>query len=169
MPDRRRRSGRLYFCGEPVNLRIARIVRANLRPLGIELTIVRSFGCVRGPDPAAARADILLMTRVTPELDPAPFLEAILGESPAFGPSGHPVLFDDATVRARLARARRLSGARRLAVYARLEEDLLRGPAPWAPYAAFVFPQFFSERTGCRLIQGAYGVVDLGALCVRRS
>ena len=38
----------------PVNLRIARIVRANLRPLGIELSIVRSFGLPPRPGPGGA-------------------------------------------------------------------------------------------------------------------
>ena len=106
---------------------------------------------------------------MTPELDPAPFLEATVQETLAFGPTGLPATWDDAAVRARLAGRPPASGARRLAAYARLEEDLQRGPAPYAPFASFVAPQFFSERVGCRVIQGAYGVADLGALCVRGS
>ena len=60
-----------------------------------------------------------------------------------------------------------LTGERRLAEYERLETRLLRGAAPYAAYAAFVAPEFRSERVGCALVQGAYQVLDLAALCPR--
>jgi hypothetical protein len=64
---------------------------------------------------------------------------------------------------------RRLRGPERLAAYRRLEEDLVRGPAPFAAFGAFVGAEYMSNRIGCRLVQGAYNVIDLGALCLRRS
>ena len=111
----------------------------------------------------------MLVTRATPELDPAPFLEATVGDTAAFGSGLGPVTWDDPAFRARLERARALAGEGRLAAYRRLEDELLRGPAPYAAFSSFTAPEYFSERLGCRLIQGAYHVVDLGALCVRRS
>ena len=162
-------AARLYYCGEPANQRIAEIVRANLRPLEIDVEIVPSLGCLQGPDPKARRADLMLVTRATPELDPAPFLEATVGDTTRFGSGLGPVTWDDPAFRARLDRARALAGERRLAAYRRLENDLLRGAAPYAAFSSFVAPEYFSERLGCKLIQGAYQVVDLGALCVRRN
>jgi ABC-type transport system substrate-binding protein/tRNA A-37 threonylcarbamoyl transferase component Bud32 len=167
-PSRRPRKASVYVCGDPANLRIAAIVRANLKPLAIDVSVTQTDDCLRGPDPKAARSDILLVTRATPELDPAPFLEATLGNVPAFGSTG-PVTWVDRAYAKRLDDARSLTGPSRLAAYARIEEDMLRGPAAFAAYGAFVSPEFFSARTGCRVIQGAYGVVDLGALCVRGS
>jgi peptide/nickel transport system substrate-binding protein len=161
-----RRAARLYFCGEPANQRVAEIVRANLRPLGIEVALAPSLDCLRGPDPKARRADILLVTRATPELDPAPFLEATVGDTSAFGPGLGVVTWDDRRFRAQLDRARAMTGDGRLAEYARLEDDLLRGEAPYAAYGSFVAPEHFSARVRCRLIQGAYHFVDLGALCL---
>ena len=157
----------LYFCGEPANAQIAEIVRANLRPLRIDVAIKPSLDCLSGTDPKALQADLLLVTRATPELDPAPFFDATVGETTAFGPSPGPVTWDDRGFSARLERARSLSGERRLAEYRRLETRLLRGPAPYAAFGAFVAPELRSERVGCALVQGAYQVLDLAALCPR--
>ena len=160
-------SATLYFCGEPANERIAAIVRDNLRPLRIDVTPAPSLDCLQGPDPKAAEADLMLVTRAIPELDPAPFMQAIVGDTEPFGPGGGPVTWDDAEFRQQLDRARRLPPERRLGEYARLERELLRGPAPYAAFASFVAPEYRSARVGCPLVQGAYAVLDLAALCPR--
>jgi ABC-type transport system substrate-binding protein len=161
--------GSIYFCGEPANLRVAQILKENVRPLGIDLSIVESLGCLRGIDPKAGQSDIMLVTRSSAELDPAPFLEATVGRLLPFGSAIGPRTFPDPGLTARLDRIRRLDGAARIAAYDTLEDELLRGPAPFASFGAFVAPEYMSDRVGCRLIQGAYHVVDLGALCLRKS
>jgi peptide/nickel transport system substrate-binding protein len=165
----RRRKASVYVCGEPANLRIAQIVRSNLRPLGIDVSITQTDDCLRGPDPKASQADMILVTRATSVLDPAPFLEVLTGRSPVFGAGTGPVTWSDRAFRARLDRARALVGVPRLAAYAALQDELLRGQVPFAAYGSFVAPEFFSARVGCRVIQGAYHVVDLGALCLRKD
>ena len=150
-----------------MNERIARIVRANLRPLRIDVRIVQSLGCLSGPDPKAREADLLLATHATQILDPEPFLEHLAGESAAFGHGGHPVTWRDPGFHARLAQARTLGAADRIAAYAAIENDTLRRTAPYAAFASFVSGEYLSARAGCRVRQGAYGVVDLAALCVR--
>jgi ABC-type transport system substrate-binding protein/predicted Ser/Thr protein kinase len=168
-PPGPRRHASLYECGDPANLRVADIIRADLEPLRIDVSIVQSFGCLSGVDPKAKRADIVLQTLATQDLDPQPFLEAMVGRTFPFGPTNNPVTYSDPAVVAKLDEIRGLSGGARLAAYASLEDELLRGPAPFAAYGAFVTPEFMSNRIGCRLIQGAYHVVDLAALCLRRS
>jgi ABC-type oligopeptide transport system substrate-binding subunit/predicted Ser/Thr protein kinase len=163
------RRASIYSCGEPVNLRIAQEIRSNLKPLGIELSIVQSLGCLRGPDPKAGRSDMMLITRATADLDPQPFLESTIGRTFPFGALLGPVTYRDPNVTARLDAIRRLPGSARLAAYHRLEDDLLRGPAPYAAFGAFTGAEYMSNRVGCRLVQGAYHVIDLGALCLRRS
>ena len=167
MPDQRPRKASVYACGDPANLRVAAILRANLKPLGIDVSVIQTDDCLRGPDPKAARSDILLTTHATAELDPAPFLEATLGDVPAFGTSGRPVTWVDPVFSKRLDGGPTAHGPDRLAAYAQIEDDMIAGPAPYAAYGSFVAPEFFSARMGCRVIQGAYGVVDLGTLCVR--
>jgi ABC-type transport system substrate-binding protein/tRNA A-37 threonylcarbamoyl transferase component Bud32 len=161
------KTARLYFCGEPANLRVARIVRANLRAIGIHVVIVPSLGCLSGPDPKARSADILILTRATQVLDPEPFLDDAIGQSTAFGPATLPVTWSDRSYRERVARAHRLDADARLTAYGQIEDDMLRKEAPYAPYGSFVSGEYLSARSACRVIQGAYGVIDLAALCVR--
>ena len=67
-----RRTARLYGCGDPIGARIARIVRANLAPIGIDVQIDQSLGCLNGPEPRrVAAADMQLVSRVDPSHDPA--------------------------------------------------------------------------------------------------
>ncbi|MEN3283457.1 MAG: hypothetical protein V7607_4597 [Solirubrobacteraceae bacterium] len=160
------RTARLYFCGEPVNLRIARTVRANLRPIGIHVVIVQSLGCLSGPDPKVKTADLLLVTRATQLLDPEPFLQAAIGNQRSLG-SGLPTTWTDRVYRDRVAAAALLTGEARLAAMRQIEDDMLRKAAPYAAFGSFTSGEYLSARSSCRLIQGAYGVVDLAALCVR--
>jgi hypothetical protein len=161
------RTARLYFCGEPVNLRIARTVRANLRPIGIHVVIVQSLGCLSGPDPKVKTADLLLVTRATQLLDPEPFLQAAIGNQSSLGSGGLPTTWTDRGYDNRLAEAVLLSGEARLAAMRQIDDDMLRKEAPYAAFASFSSGEYFSARSSCRVIQGAYGVVDLAALCVR--
>jgi hypothetical protein len=161
------RTARLYFCGDPVNLRIAKTVRANLRPIGLRVVIVQSLGCLSGPDPKAKTADLLLVTRATQLLDPEPFLQAAIGDQRSFGHAGSPTTWTDRVYRDRVAAAALLTGEARPAAMRQIEDDMLRKAAPYAAFASFTSGEYLSTRSSCRLIQGAYGVVDLAALCVR--
>jgi hypothetical protein len=44
---------------------------------------------------------------------------------------------------------------------------MVRRAAPYAAYGSFTSGEYLSARSACRVIQGASGVVDLAALCVR--
>ncbi len=161
-------SATLYFCGEPANARIAAIVRDNLRPLRIDVTPAPSLDCLQGPDPKAAAADLLLVTRVDSRARP--------GAVHAGHRRGH------RAVRPR-RRARHVGrrGVQRSSSTGRGDSlrragwpstrgssgELLRGPAPYAAFASFVAPEYRSARVGCPLVQGAYEVLDLAALCPR--
>jgi ABC-type transport system substrate-binding protein/streptogramin lyase len=156
----------LYFCGEPANARIGEIIRSNLGAIGIRVRLAPSLDCLRGPDPKRARADMSLVTVGSFELDPFPFLAAVTGDDRRFGdpvPDG----WGFADVRRRLARADRLRGTAREQALAALEHRLLRGEVPMAAYGEFVAPEYLSPRLGCRVFQGAYRFLDLGAACIK--
>ena len=120
------RTARLYFCGDPANLRIARTVRANLRPIGIRVVIVQSLGCLSGPDPKARTADLLLVTRATQVLDPEPFLDAAVGDTALFGALAVPATWTTAPI-ATASRGRAADRRTRgWPSYARIEDDMLR-------------------------------------------
>jgi hypothetical protein len=90
----------------------------------------------------------------------------MVGDYARFGPGRSFGGFIDRPFRRHLREADALVGPARLAAYARLEDGLLRGAAPVAAFASFVAPEYFSARSGCRLVQGAYNFTDLGALCI---
>ena len=62
--------------------------------------------------------------------------------------------------------ASRLSGTRRAAAYARIDDELVRDAAPSIAFATERAHNFFSARMGCQVFQPVYGI-DLAALCIR--
>ena len=129
--------------------------------------IVQSLGCLSGPDPKAKTADLVLVTRSTQLLDPEPFLQAAIGNHRTFGAARSPTTWTDRVYRNRLAAAALLTGNARLAALRKIEGDMSRKAAPYAAFGSFSSGEYLSARSSCRVIQGAYGVIDLAALCVR--
>ncbi len=156
------RKATLYFCGDPVNKRIAEIVRANLAEIRINVRIDHSLGCLTGPETKRlAAADIQLTSRFDIP-DPAPFVEMALGNSYSCPDTGATPACGE-----QIERARGTRGAERVKTYARLDAKLVRDAVPVAVYASAVNPEFFSARVGCKVSQDALNFVDLGALCLR--
>jgi len=58
-----------------------------------------------------------------------------------------------------------LSGAARYKAYAKLDHDLMAGPAPLAPYIDTQARIFMSKRVGCYVYTITY-LSDYGAACV---
>jgi predicted Ser/Thr protein kinase len=164
----RGRTAVLYYCGDPGGGRIGGIVRSNLRRIGIRVRLEPSLDCLRGPDPKRERADISLVTLASFDLDPYPFLASVTGDDQPFGdpvPNG----WAPPSLAAQVARADKAQGAARHQAFAALETKLARGAVPMTGFGEFVVPEYMSPRVGCRLFQGAYGFLDLGAACISRA
>jgi hypothetical protein len=159
----------LYYCGEAGNARVATMIRANLRPIGIMVDIEPSLACLRGHDPRRDAADIALVSPASLVLDPERFLALAAGDDRKFGggllPRGW---WGNRTFRRELAGADALAEPARSEAFAQLEDRLLSSEVPLATYGAFVYPEYLSPRLGCRLFQGAHHFLDLGAACVNR-
>ncbi len=155
----------LYFCGAPENRRVVAIVRSNLAKIGIRVRPAPSLDCTLGRDPKIDDADLMLLSPVTPIVDPAPFVEAALGRERGIGegslPSGW---FRDASLQREIDAARPLLGPDRIAAYAALQERLLDA-VPFASLGSWTAPEYVSPRLGCRVFQGAYNSLDLAAAC----
>ena len=158
------RKATLYFCGDPVNKRIAEIVRANLAEIGIDVRIDQSLGCLTGPETKRlAAADIQLASHFDYVPDPAPFVEMALGNRYTA-----PGYWRDARLRRQIERARGTRGAARVSGLCQARRGRsCATPCPSPVYASAVNPEFFSARVGCKVSQGALNFVDLGALCLR--
>jgi Bacterial extracellular solute-binding proteins, family 5 Middle len=162
------RTAVLYICGDPGNATVGELVRANLRPLGIRVRLQRSLDCLRGPDPKRERADLALITLAWLAIDPRPFLSAVSGADQPFG-KPVPDSWTLPWLATAVAEADRAQGAARREAFAALEERLTTRDVPMTGFGEFVAPEYVSPRLGCRVFQGAYGFLDLGAACVRRS
>ncbi len=164
----RRGTATLYYCGDPGNQRIAEIVRANLRPIGIRVRITPSLGCLHGHDPKVDVADIALISPGSLAMDAEAFLALAGGDNHKFGGEVPPPSWgrDDAYLR-RLARADALAGAERDDAFAALQDEALEKNVTLAAFSSFVRPEYIAPRVACRVTQGAYQFLDLGAACVR--
>ena len=163
----RRGTATLYYCGDPGNQRIAEIVRANLRPIGIRVRIAPSLGCLRGHDPKLDVADIALVSPGSLAMDAEAFLALAGGDGDKFGEVPPPSWGRDDAFLRRVARADALAGAERDAAFAALQEEALEKNVTLAAFSSFVRPEYIAPRVGCRVTQGAYQFLDLGAACVR--
>jgi ABC-type transport system substrate-binding protein len=164
----RRGTATLYYCGDPGNQRVAEIVRANLRPIGIAVRIAPSLGCLRGYDPKGEAADIVLLSPSSLALDAAGFLALAGGDDRKFGGNLLPRGWGrEAAFLRRLARADALPDAERDAAFAALQEEALEKSVRLAAFSSFVRPEYVAPRIACRVRQAAYQFLDLGAACVR--
>jgi hypothetical protein len=156
----------LYGCGPDERVRaLAAIIRADLARIRIRVSFDQAPQCSGTYDARARRADLLLFSGLrSRERDPHPFLDEALATDGRSGSALGPGPWTNRTFRQRLARASVLRGEPRRRAYAKLVGELSRA-APFAAYGSFVFAQYFSPRVGCKVFQGEYGFVDLGALC----
>lgn len=154
----------LYTCNTPGCTRHAQILRANLRAIGISLTI-RQFPLGSLFEHLAKPGepfDLAYSNWFSDYADPFSVINVQYGRN---GPV--PTRLDPALER-RMEAAARLSGADRLRAYARLDRDLTERAPPAAVFASGTVTHFVSARIGCPVLQPLYGL-DLVALCVREG
>jgi hypothetical protein len=113
------------------------------------------------------RADLILVDWLgSEERDPQPFLDQALARDGHFGSALGGGVWTSPRFRHELRHARLLRGNARALAYRRIVGQLMRA-APFAAYGSFVWSEYFSPKIGCKVFQGEYGFVDLGALCKR--
>ena len=162
-----RRTAVLYTCSNPDCGELARIVKADLAAIGIDV-VIRSFD-----DPYSeafkpgAPWDLLMSGWGLDWPDPSAVFDVLVADA-GFRPSwSPPPALSNASVASHLGRAARLLPPKRYGAYRRIESDLLRGEMPLVPYETPVLPEFFSARMGCKVFQPITQMVDIGALCIK--
>jgi MarR-like DNA-binding transcriptional regulator SgrR of sgrS sRNA len=160
LAGRRRRHAVIAICGDARLPRLAEIVVADLARIRIAARVIQSRDCPG----RAEEADLLFVFPIgSDELDPAPFLDQVLGGS-VYGSALGPGPWSSRAFRSRLERAHALRGPARTAAFRELDDQLMR-MAPLAVYGDWVWAQYLSPKVGCKVFQAEYGFVDLGALC----
>jgi ABC-type transport system substrate-binding protein/tRNA A-37 threonylcarbamoyl transferase component Bud32 len=167
----RSRHATVYICGDPRERTLAEIVRTDLARIRIAVSVLEDQQCPENPStaPKPTRADLLLVNgwpfMESDERDPAPVLDQAL-TSAAYGTPLPSAGWNARSFRPRLDQARPLRGAAREAAYRRLVDEFTRA-GPIAVFGSWVWAEYFSPEVGCKVLQGEYGVADLGALCKR--
>jgi ABC-type oligopeptide transport system substrate-binding subunit len=165
-----RRHATLIACNVAACLQWARIVRANLAKIGIdvhieELSFAQMFERERDAD---ANWDIGFLPWIADYLDPSQFLNPLLRTATRPSETGSKFAhFDDPVYNRRLDAAARLSGTARYEAYAGLDADLAGKAAPMIAFGVPLNRDLFSARIGCQIYQPVYGM-DLAALCIKR-
>jgi len=145
------------------------VVVSNLRAIGLDVQPE-----VMAPDVIDAEAgtpgapyDMILSEWPLEYPDPGAALVHFLGGENARKPSGNSNLayFDEPAYDRRMAAADRLTGTARFRAFAKLDADIMRNQAPWAPLYEASTWSFQSKRVGCLRMQAM--VVDLAAMCLR--
>jgi YVTN family beta-propeller protein len=162
-----RRKVVLYALSEPAHLRFAEIVKANLRPIGIDVQI-RGLGqslfvrLARRGEPF----DLAVAACASDYLDPMDFLGLLDGRTIAPNYNTNYAYFNHPGFNRRLDAANRLPSPARELALGRLGTHLARTAAPWAAVANEGQHDFFSARIGCQVFNPVSGM-DLAALCIR--
>jgi ABC-type transport system substrate-binding protein len=147
----------------------AEVIKRNLREIGLEVE-VQSFSTAvfnaRAGVPGAPY-DLSLGTTLLGYPDPANVIVRLLGGENARKPSGNEngARFDVPEYNKRMATANRLTGTARFQAFSRLDADIMRREAPWAPINQHSSWLLVSKRVGCLEMHPVFRI-DFAAICL---
>src|SRR5262249_14995616 len=155
--------------GFPPGPQVPQVVVSNLQAIGLDVQVR-----LMAPDVINARAgvpgapyDMILTEWPLNYPDPGNMLVRFLSGANAGKPSGNSnfAYFDQPAYNRRLADADRLTGSARFRAFSKLDADIMRNQAPWAPLYEQSAWLLVSKRVGCLRMQPVLG--DLAAMCLR--
>jgi ABC-type transport system substrate-binding protein len=160
----------LYVFDIPALRDRAQVIVHNLRQIGLDVT-VKPFS----PPVLDAKAGTpgepydMLLTRYRVDYpDPANLILRFLSGANARKASGNTnaAYFDNPAYDRRMAAANRLVGSARLRAFSRLEADIMRNQAPWAPMFEGSSWLLVSKRVGCLGLHAVH-TLDYPSACLR--
>jgi ABC-type oligopeptide transport system substrate-binding subunit len=162
----------LYTDNSPVSTAQSEVIQASLKEIGINVSVKRfefavltsKIGVLEEP------YDMVLIGWFADYADPYDFINVLLsGKSLAPDNNVNNARFDDSAFNERMDTAATLSGPARYAAYGKLDVDLMRVAAPWAPTQNGNTREFVSARVGCYLYQPTFAAMDLAAACLKKK
>jgi ABC-type transport system substrate-binding protein len=148
---------------------VAQVVQYDLKQIGLNCEITpldRVVETTKGGT-KGAQFDLLLNGWGQDYPDPYDFINVLLDGS-NLKPENNVNLsyFNSPKWNTRMHNAAKLAGAARYKAYAKLDHDLMAGPAPLAPYINTNARIFMSKNVGCYVYSQTYGSI-LNAACVK--
>jgi serine/threonine-protein kinase len=169
LAGRGRRTALLYTCTRPDCTGRARVLKANLAEIGIQVGIKSFDDQFAEAHKPGAVWDLLDAGWGLDWSDPSSIFDVLVADVGFRPPWAPPPALADPGVDADLARAAELLPPKRYAAYQWIERRLLQGELPLVPFENWVLPEFFSERIGCKVFHPVYPSVDISALCVKKE
>jgi peptide/nickel transport system substrate-binding protein len=148
----------------------AQIVRQDLRRIGlnVEIKVFAADVFLEKLTRRGARFDIADSGWFADFPDPSDFVGALTdGRGINARDNSDTAYFNSPRYDRRIEAASRLSGSSRYGAFGRLDVEIMRSAAPYAPYANTVGIFFVSRRTGC-FVRHPYFLHDYGAFCLKR-
>jgi ABC-type oligopeptide transport system substrate-binding subunit len=159
----------LYTCNQPPCPERAQLIQANLKEIGIDVSI-RTFPRSVQFTKEGVRGepfDIADEGWIADYADPSNFINKLLdGRTIQAANNVDFSYFNDPAYNAKMDAAASKVGEDRDAAYAALDEDLVRNEAPLAAWMVANSIDFFSSRVGCHVYQPVYGM-NLATLCLK--
>ncbi len=148
----------------------AQVVVSNLRAIGLDVEVQAMAGDVLNAKAGTPGApyDMILAGFPLAYPDPAQGLVLQLGGENARKPVGNDnfAYFDEPAYNRRMAAADRLKGAARFRAFSKLDADIMRNEAPWAPLYESSAWLLVSKRVDCLRAQPVF-VRDFAAMCLQ--
>jgi peptide/nickel transport system substrate-binding protein len=165
------RAGTAVLWAIPPYASMAQVIANELSAIGLQVSVTvmatADFNARAGVP--GAPYDMLLAGFPLDYPDPANALTYQVGGESARSPSGNNNLsyFDIPVYNREMAAADRLSGTARLEAFSRLDAEIMRNQAPWAPLFEESRWLFISSRVGCFQLQPVNFVfMDLPTVCL---
>jgi ABC-type transport system substrate-binding protein len=148
----------------------ANVIARQLAQIGLEVTVTPLAPAVlnaRASTPGAPY-DMLLTRYFLHYPDPADVIIRLLAGENARSPAGNTnfAYFDSPRYNRRMAAADRLAGPARLRAFSKLDAEIMRDAAPWAPLYEGSVWLFLSPHVGCVKWHPVFRT-DLAAMCLR--
>jgi peptide/nickel transport system substrate-binding protein len=149
---------------------VAKVIARQLGQIGLEVTVTPLAPAVINAKAGTPGEpyDMVLTQYDVQYPDPANVVIRLLAGENARRPAGNTnwAYFDSSTYNRRMAAAHRLTGSARLQAFSKLDAEIMRTQAPWAPLYEGSRWNFISKRVGCVKLHPISGL-DYAATCLR--
>jgi ABC-type transport system substrate-binding protein len=164
------RGGEAVLYTTPVFGNIAQEIVRSLRQIGLDVQVkILAASVINAKAGIPGEPyDMILGDALLDYPDPANAIVRFLGGENARKPAGNTnfAYFDEPAYNRRMAAAGRLTGSARFLAFSKLDEDIMRNEAPWAPLLEESKWLFISKRIGCFRPHPVFRF-DLATLCLR--
>lgn len=160
----------LLYTTSPTSVARAQILKYNLEQIGLSVTLkpqpfavaIRTAG-TRGSD-----FDMFLIAWFADYPDPFDFINVLLdGQNIQAANNSNYSYLNSPRYNKLMADAAKLSGAARYDAYGKLDVDMMRNAAPWAPLSNGNVREFISSRVTNYLFHPVYGGAIMNALAIK--